>query len=464
MNKRILVVDDEEIQANIISNILEKENYFVKKAYSAEEAMKVLSKNDFHVLLVDLMMPGIGGMGLLKSIKEKGLESSFIIMTAYGTIESAVEAMKEGAFDYITKPFSKDELLINIEKAVKAYNLYEQNIHLREELKSIYEERKIIGSSKETKKVNELIEKVSANESVNVLITGESGTGKELVAREIHTRSGRADMPFVPVNCSAIPEALMESELFGYEKGAFTGAVAKREGKFKRANGGTIFLDEIADMAMSMQVKLLRVIQDKEVVSVGGDEPIKVDIRIISATNRDIEAMVEKGNFRDDLYYRLNVVPIHIPPLRERRDDITVLVDYIIEKLNKKLKKNVSGLSGSIMSKLMSYSFPGNIRELENMLERAYILAGNDRLRIEHFPILSSGNNEIEVFSKVKALKAISGEARKRAEKNAIDRALIETNWNRVKAAKLLKVDYKTLRRKMKELDIYPHYNDERSE
>ena len=464
MNKRILVVDDEEIQANIISNILEKENYFVKKAYSAEEAMKVLSKNDFHVLLVDLMMPGIGGMGLLKSVKEKGLESSFIIMTAYGTIESAVEAMKEGAFDYITKPFSKDELLINIEKAVKAYNLYKQNIHLREELKSIYEERKIIGSSKETKKVNELIEKVSANESVNVLITGESGTGKELVAREIHTRSGRADMPFVPVNCSAIPETLMESELFGYEKGAFTGAVAKREGKFKRANGGTIFLDEIADMAMSMQVKLLRVIQDKEVVSVGGDEPIKVDIRIISATNRDIEAMVEKGNFRDDLYYRLNVVPIHIPPLRERRDDITVLVDYIIEKLNKKLKKNVSGLSGSIMSKLMSYNFPGNIRELENMLERAYILAGNDRLRIEHFPILSSGNNEIEVFSKVKALKAISGEARKRAEKNAIDRALIETNWNRVKAAKLLKVDYKTLRRKMKELDIYPHYNDERSE
>ncbi len=464
MNKRILVVDDEEIQANIISNILEKENYFVKKAYSAEEAMKVLSKNDFHVLLVDLMMPGIGGMGLLKSIKEKGLESSFIIMTAYGTIESAVEAMKEGAFDYITKPFSKDELLINIEKAVKAYNLYEQNIHLREELKSIYEERKIIGSSKETKKVNELIEKVSANESVDVLITGESGTGKELVAREIHTRSGRADMPFVPVNCSAIPETLMESELFGYEKGAFTGAVAKREGKFKRANGGTIFLDEIADMAMSMQVKLLRVIQDKEVVSVGGDEPIKVDIRIISATNRDIEAMVEKGNFRDDLYYRLNVVPIHIPPLRERRDDITVLVDYIIEKLNKKLKKNVSGLSGSIMSKLMSYNFPGNIRELENMLERAYILAGNDRLRIEHFPILSSGNNEIEVFSKVKALKVISGEARKRAEKNAIDRALIETNWNRVKAAKLLEVDYKTLRRKMKELDIYPHYNDERSE
>ncbi|MCK5094429.1 MAG: sigma-54-dependent Fis family transcriptional regulator, partial [Spirochaetes bacterium] len=396
--------------------------------------------------------------------KEKGLESSFIIMTAYGTIESAVEAMKEGAFDYITKPFSKDELLINIEKAVKAYNLYEQNIHLREELKSIYEERKIIGSSKETKKVNELIEKVSANESVNVLITGESGTGKELVAREIHACSGRADMAFVPVNCSAIPETLMESELFGYEKGAFTGAVAKRKGKFKRANGGTIFLDEIADMAMSMQVKLLRVIQDKEVVSVGGDEPIKVDIRIISATNRDIEAMVEKGNFRDDLYYRLNVVPIHIPPLRERRDDIPVLVDYIIEKLNKKLKKNIFDLSGPIMSKIMSYNFPGNIRELENVLERAYILAGSDRLRIEHFPILSSANNEIEVFSKVKALKAISGEARKRAEKNAIERALIETNWNRVKAAKLLEVDYKTLRRKMKELDIYPHYNDERSE
>ena len=463
MNRNILVVDDEEIQANIIANILEKEAYKVKKAYSAEEALKSLSSGNFCVLLVDLKMPGIGGIGLLKAVKEKGLSSNLIIMTAHGTIDNAVEAMKAGAFDYIRKPFSKDELLLNVDKAVNSYDLYKQNINLKEELKTMQNGRRLIGSSEGIKKVNDLIDRVAVSDSINVLITGDSGTGKEVAAREIHFRSSSADMPFIPVNCSAIPENLLESELFGYEKGAFTGAVTKRDGKFVRANGGTIFLDEIGDMPLSMQAKLLRVIQDKEVAPIGGDEPVNVEVRIIAATNRDIETMVEKGEFRDDLYYRLNVVPIYIPSLKERREDIPLLSEFIIKKLNEKLKKNVQGLSQEIMYALMSYSFPGNVRELENMLERAFILSGDDRIKLEHFPILGSNSSEIGGFSEVKSLKAISGEAKKRAERDAIEKALIEMNWNRVKTAKLLEVDYKTLRRKMKELEINPHYTAKRS-
>jgi DNA-binding NtrC family response regulator len=465
MNKKILVVDDEEIQANIIADILERKSYTVMKAYSAEEAIKHVLKHDFCVLLVDLMMPGIGGMGLLKTVKEKNLDTNLIIMTAYGTIETAVEAMKNGAFDYITKPFSTDELLLNVERAARANNLYRQNVNLKEELEYIYHDNKLIGKSKAIQSLKELIEKVSANDTVNVLITGESGTGKELVAREIHTRSGRADMPFVPVNCSAIPETLLESELFGYVKGAFTGAVSNRDGKFKKANYGTIFLDEIADMPLSMQVKLLRVIQDKEVSPVGGDEPIFVDVRIISATNKNLGDLIEKGKFRDDLYYRLNVVPIHIPPLRDRKRDIPLLLDFIITKLNKKLKKNISDLSKEIVNQLQSYSFPGNIRELENLLERAFILAGDDTIKIEHFPILITKMKENYATKSPKAntLKDISREARKNAESEAIKKALIETNWNRLKAAQILSVDYKTFRRKMKELNIRPIFEERSS-
>jgi DNA-binding NtrC family response regulator len=459
MNRNILVVDDEEIQANIIADILTNEGgYKVKKAYTAEEALKMLSKGNFSVLLADLKMPGIGGIGLLKAVKEKDLPLNLIIMTAYGTIDTAVEAMKGGAFDYIRKPFNKDELLINIDKAVKSYDLYNQNINLREELKTIRNGTRLIGESDGIKKVNELIDKVAVSDSINVLITGDSGTGKEVVAREIHMRGSSYDMPFIPVNCSAIPETLLESELFGYEKGAFTGAVTKRDGKFVRANGGTIFLDEIGDMPLSMQAKLLRVIQDKEVTPVGGDEPVNVEVRIIAATNRNIEQMVKNGGFREDLYYRLNVVPIYIPSLKERKDDIPVLAEHIIKKLNEKLKKNVKELPKEIMSELKSYAFPGNVRELENMMERAFILAGGDKLRLEHFPILNSKNGETEDTSEGKSLKTISGEARKRAEKAVIEKALIEMNWNRVKTAKMLEIDYKTLRRKMKELDIYPHY------
>jgi DNA-binding NtrC family response regulator len=463
MNKSLLIIDDEEAQANIIANILEKEGYDVEKGYSAEEALKTACKNEFSAILIDLKMPGMGGLGFLQQAKDKCLKAKIIIMTAYGTIETAVEAMKNGAFDYITKPFSKDELLINVERAVNSYNIFNQNIQFKEELETLYQDQKLIGVSEPIKKIHGLIQKVAERDNVHVLITGESGTGKELVARAIHGNGKRNDMPFIPVNCSAIPENLLESELFGYEKGAFTGAVATREGKFKRANGGSLFLDEIADMPLNMQVKLLRVIQDGEVTPVGGDESVRVDVRIISATNRKIGGMVKNGSFRDDLYYRLNVIPIHIPPLRERRVDIPLLVEHIKDNLNRKLKKNIDTIPEQILTKLKSYNFPGNVRELENMLERAFILADENRLHLEHFPLLSDIRDEAVKHENNLSLKDISKHARFRAEREAIETALIETNWNRVKAAKLLKIDYKTLRKKIEELKISPRYELEGS-
>ncbi|UCB47377.1 MAG: sigma-54-dependent Fis family transcriptional regulator [Spirochaetota bacterium] len=463
MNKNILVIDDEEIQANIITDILKKEGYNVTTGYSAEEALKIAQKDDFSVMLVDLKMPGMGGLGFLKKIKGSEITANIIIMTAYGTIETAVEAMKSGAYDYILKPFNKDELLLNVEKAIKAFNLFSQNFNLKEELEDICGERRLIGSSEAIKGIYKLIDKVSKSDAVNVLITGESGSGKELVAREIHAKSKRADMPFIPVNCSAIPETLLESELFGYEKGAFTGALNKRDGKFKRANGGTLFLDEIGDMPLNMQAKLLRVIQDGEISPVGGDKTFSVDVRIISATNRDIEDMVKKGEFREDLFYRLNVVPIYVPPLRERREDIPVLVNFLIERLNKKLKKNIKELPETIMSRIIEYHFPGNVRELENMLERAFILAEDKNLKIDHFSLIYSYKIDKISIVNSRSLKDISREARRKAERDAVNEALIKTNWNRVKAARLLGVDYKTLRNKIEELGIIPNYSGERS-
>ncbi|MCK4923958.1 MAG: sigma-54-dependent Fis family transcriptional regulator [Spirochaetes bacterium] len=462
MNKNVLIIDDEEAQANIIANILEKEGFSVEKGYSAEEALNAVGKKEFSVMLVDLKMPGMGGLAFLKQIKEQGSNANVIIMTAYGTIETAVEAMKNGAFDYITKPFGKDELLINMERAINAFNLYHQNIRLKEELETLYEGQKIIGKSEAIQRIHELIQKVADTENANVLITGESGTGKELVARAIHGNSRRYDMPFVAVNCSAIPVNLLESELFGYEKGAFTGAVSRREGKFKRANGGSLFLDEIADMPLNMQAKLLRVIQDGEVTPVGGDDPERVDIRIISATNSDIGEVVKRGAFRDDLFYRLNVVPIHIPSLRERREDIPVLIEHIKNNLNRKLKKNIENIPEEILNRLKTYHFPGNIRELENIMERAFILADNNRLSVELFPLPEHASQRSSSIENGLSLKDISKQAREEVERDVIVNVLNETNWNRVKTAHILKVDYKTLRQKIKELNISPQYGNGR--
>jgi DNA-binding NtrC family response regulator len=460
MKNRVLVVDDEEVQAGIIADILTKQGYATDQRYSAEEALQSCSRERYGVILIDMKMPGMGGLGFLEQAVQLGLDSKIIIMTAYGTIENAVEAMRKGAFDYITKPFSSEELLIHVQRGFDAYKLADQNKALRETLQGMYQDQKFIGVSRAVESIHRLINKVSQSDSSNVLVTGESGTGKELVARAIHDRSGRSTGPFVPVNCSAIPENLLESELFGYVKGAFTGAVVNREGKFKRADGGTLFLDEIADMPMNMQVKLLRVIQDGEVTPVGGDESYTTDVRVIAATNRDIEREVGEGRFRDDLYFRLNVIHIHIPPLRERPEDIQYLVHHIVDKLNRKLKKNIREIPGELLQALESYHFPGNVRELENMLERAFIMSDGENLSMEHFPMLGPDSGG---FASVDAdppgnLKTIGRQARRRAEREIIQSVLNRTRWNRVKAARILEVDYKTLRNKIKELNIQPTY------
>ncbi len=460
MNKDLLVIDDEEIQADIIADILQKEGYTVDKAYSAEEGLKLSRKKEYSAMLVDQKMPGIGGLGLLNAAVEEGIRARIIIMTAYGTIENAVAAMKRGAFDYITKPFNKDELLINVNRAVDAYNLLSQNVMMKEELSQIYDDHTFIGESREASTIRDLIDKVAASDTGTVLITGESGTGKELVARQIHARSGRRDMPFVPVNCSAIPRNLLESELFGYVRGAFTDAVSSRDGKFKKANGGMLFLDEIADMPFDMQAKLLRVIQDGEVTPIGGDDAVTVDVRIICATNRDVENMVRTGRFREDLFYRLNVIPIYIPPLRERREDIPLLVLSITEDLNVRLKKKIDSVQPEVLDLLTAYDFPGNVRELENILERAFILAGDGPVSIEHFSFIAERDETIDI-NEGTTLRELSKKARDRAEKQAIESALNKTNWNRVKAARMLEIDYKTLRNKINELNISPKYREE---
>ena len=459
MNKDLLVIDDEEIQADIIADILQKEGYTVDKAYSAEEGLKLSRKKEYSAMLVDQKMPGIGGLGLLNAVVEEGIRARIIIMTAYGTIENAVAAMKRGAFDYITKPFNKDELLINVNRAVDAYNLLSQNVMMKEELSQIYDDHTFIGESREASTIRDLIDKVAASDTGTVLITGESGTGKELVARQIHARSGRRDMPFVPVNCSAIPRNLLESELFGYVRGAFTDAVSSRDGKFKKANGGMLFLDEIADMPFDMQAKLLRVIQDGEVTPIGGDDAVTVDVRIICATNRDVENMVRTGRFREDLFYRLNVIPIYIPPLRERREDIPLLVRSITEDLNVRLKKKIDSVQPEVLDLLTAYDFPGNVRELENILERAFILAGDGPVSIEHFSFIAERDETIDI-NEGTTLRELSKKARDRAEKQAIESALNKTNWNRVKAARMLEIDYKTLRNKINELNISPKYRE----
>lgn len=456
MNRNILVVDDEEIQAGIIADILEKEDYPTERVFSAEEALHKVEKKQYAVILIDLKMPGLGGMGFLDRVGGPDFATRLIIMTAYGTIETAVEAMKKGAFNYITKPFSREELVINVERAVNAFHLADENRSLKETLSGFYQDQEFVGTSRAVKRIHELITKVARNDSVNVLITGESGTGKELVARAIHRNSGRSEYPFVPVNCSAIPENLMESELFGYVKGAFTGAEGNREGKFKKAMDGTLFLDEIADMPLNMQVKLLRVIQDGEVTPVGGDDPFKVNVRVIAATNRNLEKMVKEGSFRDDLYYRLNVVPIAVPPLRERREDISYLVQHIIQKLNRKLNKSVQQLPDEIMKAMMQYPFPGNVRELENMLERGFILSEGNKIDPGTLPTL--GESEPGKNGESRNLKSVSRKARRKAEREVVIEALNKTSWNRVRAAHILGVDYKTLRNKIKELHIEPEY------
>ncbi len=372
--KKILIVDDDLVMGEMCKELLKSKGYTSDVVTSGKEAIEKLSTNDsYSIILTDLVMPDVDGIEVLKKAKQLYPLIAVIVMTSYGTVSNAVEAMKLGASDYITKPFKRDELVIIIEKILQLQRLEGEVDRLRSELAEKYTFGNIIGESMKMRKIYEIISNVS-NTEANILIQGETGTGKELVARAIHYNSNRKDCPFVKVDCAALAETLLESELFGHEKGAFTGATKDRIGRFRTADRGTIFLDEIGNISMTIQAKLLRVLQDSEFETVGSDKPVKVDVRIIAATNADLEDRVEKGSFRRDLFYRLNVIRIFLPPLRERIDDIPLLISHFLSIHNEKNRKTVEGISRETLSKLMSYSWPGNIRELENVIERAVIL------------------------------------------------------------------------------------------
>jgi len=451
----ILVVEDKETMAGMLKETLEAEGYNVIPAFDGLKALQFLKEGKIDLVLTDLKLPRKDGIEVLKVSKELNQLRPVIIMTAYGSIETAVSAMKNGAFDFITKPFDTDYLIMLIKRAFETQRLITENILLKEEFALKLGLPRIIGKSEQIVDVAHMVQKV-AQAKTTVLLLGESGTGKELFARAIHDLSNRKQYPFVPINCAAIPKDLLESELFGHEKGAFTSADAKKLGKFELADKGTIFLDEIGDMDLTIQSKLLRAIEEGEIERVGAVQPLQVDVRIVAASNKDLERAVEEKMFREDLYYRLNVFPIRIPPLRERKEDIPLLVDYFINKYSLEIQPLVKSISKDALDMLMHYQWKGNVRELENAIERAVILCEGETIMQEHFVL----DKRFIVESPDKAqvpegpLEAVAKDAAKRAETRRIIQVMKETRGNKSKAAEILQVSYKTLLTKIKEYGI----------
>jgi len=439
--QKILVVDDEQNIRRMLNRVLSSEGFIVKEAINGLEALKRLEEEDYSLVLLDLKMPGLNGIETLKKIREFDINLPIIMISAYGSISEAVEAMKLGALDYLIKPFDIEELKIIVERAIKQYELRVENIYYREEEEKRFNFDEIIGKSKAIKRVLEMVKSVSVTPAT-VLITGESGTGKELIARAIHKNSPGNKNPFVVVNCVAFSSYLLESELFGHEKGAFTGAISKRIGRFEMAKGGTIFLDEIGEIDPVIQTKLLRFLQEKEFERVGSSKSIKVDVRILSATNLDLKKKAEDNNFRQDLYYRLNVFNIEVPSLRERKEDIPLLVEHFIHKYDKILNKKVEEISPQAMELLLNYDYPGNIRELENILERSMIMAKNNIMDETYFAFINKEN-----FSEKKGTL-------KEVEKELIIKYLIQKKSNRTKTAELLGISRRNLQNKIKEYQI----------
>jgi len=425
----------------MLNRVLSSEGFIVKEAINGLEALKRLEEEDYSLVLLDLKMPGLNGIETLKKIREFDINLPIIMISAYGSISEAVEAMKLGALDYLIKPFDIEELKIIVERAIKQYELRVENIYYREEEEKRFNFDEIIGKSKAIKRVLEMVKSVSVTPAT-VLITGESGTGKELIARAIHKNSPGNKNPFVVVNCVAFSSYLLESELFGHEKGAFTGAISKRIGRFEMAKGGTIFLDEIGEIDPVIQTKLLRFLQEKEFERVGSSKSIKVDVRILSATNLDLKKKAEDNNFRQDLYYRLNVFNIEVPSLRERKEDIPLLVEHFIHKYDKILNKKVEEISPQAMELLLNYDYPGNIRELENILERSMIMAKNNIMDETYFAFINKEN-----FSEKKGTL-------KEVEKELIIKYLIQKKSNRTKTAELLGISRRNLQNKIKEYQI----------
>lgn len=436
----ILVVDDDESLSRIIEYQLKEEGYRVIVSNDGPTGLARVKEEKIALAIIDLQMPGMGGMDTLKEARKIDRDLVMIMITAYGTIETAVAAMKLGAYDYITKPFNKDELKMAVAKALEMRRLRSENVHLRQELKERYGFRNIIGASPKMQEVYDLVSQVAGSD-ISVLILGETGTGKELVARAIHYNSPRRNGPFVILNCAAIPDELLESELFGHVKGAFTGAIRDKAGKFEAADTGTIFLDEIGELKGGLQAKLLRVLQDQEFDKVGGTKPIKVDTRIVSATNKDLEAEAREGQFREDLYYRLNVVSIKLPPLRERREDVPLLTNHFLKKHSP--KKTPKKLAPETLDLLMKYDWPGNVRELENVIERAIVLGKDKEILPGDLP---QKIQNLEKHRKVVVLDVPdTGVALDEVEKELILTALKRTGGNQTRAARFLGISRSAL-------------------
>ena len=450
---KILVVDDEPGMREFLEIMLSKEGYNVSVASNGEEAIQMLGKDEYDLAIVDIQMPGINGIEVLKSTREDYPETTVIMITAFASHESAIDAMKLGAYDYITKPFKIDEIKLVISKSLDKKNLEEENTRLKKELETKYGFENIIGSSNVIKQIFALIKRV-AELKVNVLITGESGTGKELVARAIHYSGNRSQGPFIPVNCGAIPETLIESEFFGHAKGAFTGANKDKKGLFEEASGGTIFLDEIGDLPLHLQVKLLRVLEEKKVRPLGKTEPVEIDVRVISATNKTLEQQIAEGNFREDLFYRLNVIKIAIPSLRERKEDIPPLAMYFVNKYAQEMDKNIKGISNDALEELEKYHYPGNVRELENIIARCVALESSEVVNKESLPKLATDSEYIDLSDTINAsdsIDSVLGDV----EKQIIENALKSSRGNKTEAAKILGITLRSLRYRLAKHRIY---------
>lgn len=449
MKPRILVVDDEESIREFLDIMLRKEGYEVTLAEDGQKGMEIFKKKSFDLVISDMQMPNATGMDLLKFVKDQAPDTLFMMITAFGTTESAVEAMKIGAYDYITKPFKIDEVRINIANALRSRKLEFENRTLKNELAKENNFQNLVGNTEVMHRVFEMIRRVSMTPT-NVLITGESGTGKEMIAKAIHYNGPLKDKPFVPVNCGAIPESLMESEMFGHKKGSFTGAVADKVGLFEAADGGTIFLDEVGELPLTIQVKLLRAIQERVIRRVGAVDDTSVNVRIIAATNRNLEEMVKEGTFRQDLFYRLNVIQIVAPALRERMDDIPILAMHFLKKYNERLGKNIQGISAEAIAALKKYDYPGNVRELENIIERTVALEAGSTILPESLPPFvntpsgrkMASSHEIQITEEGIDLDKVMGQI----EKELLIKAIHAAGGVKKRAAKLLGITFRSMR------------------
>jgi two-component system response regulator HydG len=444
---RILVVDDEESIRMMLRAVLEEEGYEIIEAADGPEAVKAVEQNPLDLILLDIRMTTMDGIETLTEIRKISPFVPVLMMTAYATVKTAVEALKAGAFEYLAKPLDIEELKILVQKALEYYRLREENLTLKERLGSRFDFSRIIGKGRKMKELFDFLAQVAPSEAT-VLILGESGTGKELVANAIHHNSPRTQQPFVKVACAALPETLLESELFGHEKGAFTGAIARREGRFQAAHRGTIFLDEVGEMSLAIQTKLLRVLQEREFEPVGSSRTAKVDVRVIAATNKDLGKEIKEGRFREDLFYRLNVIPIHLPPVRERKEDIPALANHFLSLYREKNKKEIKEISPKALDLLIRHDWPGNIRELENCLERAVIVARGELLAPADLPPaiqnLPAGKEDAEI-------PFPAGISLQEAEKALILKTLEDTGGNRSRAAEILGINRRTLQMKLKE-------------